>query len=202
MYPVIVSLPPIQSPTRKSIADPVDVSSDQPLLVTAVMTGIIAIFKSYPTIGDATVWLGLLGCFPDIWDGTSYFSYSYSSRPCDDIDNVIAAFTDLRHPLLTVSLQLYSIILLPILHSLWLESGTGNANFFYAATLVYALGSGMGLVDMLGAGMRGEVGKRVVEEGLVHGEGKGKAEEEVISAKERLSRRGLIVVQYASLDDE
>lgn len=68
---------------------------------------------------------------------------------------------------------------------------------------------------MLGAGMRCEVGRRVVEEGLAEGVegdgGDGKVDEDgsgevmegrVTSAKEMLSRKGLVVVQYASLDDD
>lgn len=46
-------------------------SSDHPLLAITVLSGIISIFKSYPTLGDASLWLGLLGCLPDIWAGQS-----------------------------------------------------------------------------------------------------------------------------------
>jgi phosphatidylinositol glycan class U len=116
------------------------------------------------------------------------------------------AFVDLRHPLLTFALQLYSSILLPILHSLWLESGTGNANFFYAATLVYGLGCGMGIVDMLGAGLRAEAAKKVVESGSLEEGGRRTMEsgekEKVRIAKLILEERDLVIVQYAGLEDE
>lgn len=52
-----------------------------------------------------------------------------------------------------------------MLHSLWLLTGTGNANFFYAATMVYGLNASLIIVDMLGASMRVEVKKRVALEG-------------------------------------
>lgn len=67
------------------------VSRHQPLLATVILSGIISIFKSYPTLGDAAVWLGLLGCFPDIWDGmwtsqllethAELFSVKFSATP-------------------------------------------------------------------------------------------------------------------------
>lgn len=61
---------------------------------------------------------------------------------------------DLRHPLFTITVYLYTLILLPLLHSLWLLTGTGNANFFYAATMVHGLNSSLAVVDVLGATIR------------------------------------------------
>lgn len=101
----------------------------QPFLATIFIAGIIAIFKPYPTLGDSTIWLGLLGCAPEIW-------------------------SELRYPLLAFALNLYAAILLPVLHDSWLHFGTGNANFFYAATMVYGLGCGMAVTDVLGAAIR------------------------------------------------
>lgn len=48
-------------------------------------------------------------------------------------------------------MHLYTAILLPLLHSLWLLTGSGNANFFYAATMVYGLNATLALADVLGA---------------------------------------------------
>lgn len=64
---------------------------------------------------------------------------------------------ELRHPLFTTTVYLYTLILLPLLHSLWLLTGTGNANFFYAATMVHGLNSCLAIVDVLTAGMRLDV---------------------------------------------
>jgi phosphatidylinositol glycan class U len=41
-----------------------------------------------------------------------------------------------------------------MLHSLWLLTGTGNANFFYAATMVHGLNSSLAIVDLVGASIR------------------------------------------------
>jgi phosphatidylinositol glycan class U len=105
-----------------------------------------------------------------------------------------------------VALQLYSVILLPILHSLWLESGTGNANFFYAATLVYSLGCGMALVDILGAGLRQQAARRMIDEGILDEGDDGITNqvpagrsEEIKSTKAILEDHDLVVVQYAGL---
>jgi phosphatidylinositol glycan class U len=44
-----------------------------------------------------------------------------------------------------------------MLHSLWLLTGTGNANFFYAATMVHGLNSSLAIVDVVGAAIRSHV---------------------------------------------
>ncbi|ODN81964.1 hypothetical protein L202_02299 [Cryptococcus amylolentus CBS 6039] len=106
--------------------------SDDPLFALLLLVGIISTWKSYPSLGDMALWAGLLGCFPDI-------------------------VSNLRHPLFTFTVHLYTAILLPLLHSLWLLTGTGNANFFYAATMVYGLNASLAIVDVLGAGLRHRV---------------------------------------------
>jgi phosphatidylinositol glycan class U len=67
------------------------------------------------------------------------------------------ADTDLRHPLFTLTVYLYTLILLPLLHALWLLTGTGNANFFYAGVLVHSLNSCLAVVDVLTASMRYDI---------------------------------------------
>lgn len=61
---------------------------------------------------------------------------------------------DIRHPLPALTLHLYSLILLPLLHHLWLGAGSGNANFFYASTLVFGLGNALFVADLVVAGKR------------------------------------------------
>lgn len=73
--------------------------------------------------------------------------------------------TDISRPLLLFSLSLYSIALLPTFHYLWLYSGSGNANFFYASTLVWAISQGGLLVDILKAKERREVLRAIGIEG-------------------------------------
>ncbi|WOO81184.1 Phosphatidylinositol glycan anchor biosynthesis class U protein [Vanrija pseudolonga] len=101
---------------------------DDPAFILLIQLGAISTWKSYPTLGDMALWAGFLGCFPEI-------------------------IANLQHPLLSLTVHLYTSILLPLLHSLWLLTGTGNANFFYAATMVYGLNSTLTIADVLGAGI-------------------------------------------------
>lgn len=48
---------------------------------------------------------------------------------------------------------------MPLFYHLWLVQGTGNANFFYASTLVFACANGAALVDSLWAGLRIAIGE-------------------------------------------
>jgi phosphatidylinositol glycan class U len=115
---------------------------NQPLFAVVMMCGIIATFKSYPSVGDVALYTSLLPLFPE-------------------------ALTYMRHPLLTTSLFLYSAFLLPTFHHLWMSAGSGNANFYYASTLVWGLSNGFLLVDMLWGMLRREfeVETRVVRGG-------------------------------------
>jgi GPI-anchor transamidase subunit U len=64
---------------------------------------------------------------------------------------------DLRQPLPTALLHLHAAVLLPLFHALWLISGTGNANFFYAITLVFGIANGSALTDAMRAGLRAAI---------------------------------------------
>ncbi|CAH7684341.1 GPI transamidase subunit PIG-U [Phakopsora pachyrhizi] len=94
------------------------------------MNGIITTFKSYPTIGDACFSnVLLLVCYPEL---ISHF----------------------RHPLLTILLYFYGICLLPAFHHLWMNLGSGNSNFYYASTLVWSIGNGLNLIDLISSMIR------------------------------------------------
>ena len=55
---------------------------------------------------------------------------------------------------MTALLHLHASLLLPLFKSLWLDQGTGNANFFYASTLVFGLANGAAVIDCVYAGLR------------------------------------------------
>jgi phosphatidylinositol glycan class U len=67
---------------------------------------------------------------------------------------------DLRHPLPSAMWHLHAALLLPLFHHLWLEQGTGNANFFYASTLVFGVANGAVLLDVIYAGLRMGIGPK------------------------------------------
>jgi len=71
----------------------------------------------------------------------------------------------------TTLLHLHAALLLPLQNILWVSEGRGNANFYYAASLVMGMAGGAGLMDACWAGMRIAVGDVKVDE-----QGKGRWE--------------------------
>ncbi|KAK0213150.1 PIG-U-domain-containing protein [Desarmillaria ectypa] len=106
------------------------------LYATFLLVGVLGIFKAYPTLSDPGLFLSMISLFPEIYP---YF----------------------RHPIVTSLLHLHAAMLLPLFHKLWLAQGTGNANFFYASTLVFACANGAALVDCIWAGLRIAIGEEV-----------------------------------------
>jgi len=105
-----------------------------PLYATFLLLGILGTFKPYPTLSDPGLFLSLISLFPE--------TYPY-----------------LRYPVVTALLHLHAFLLLPLFHHLWIGTGTGNANFFYASTLVLGLANGGALLDCVWAGLRIAIGK-------------------------------------------
>jgi len=61
-----------------------------------------------------------------------------------------------RYTFIAASVLLYSTLLGPAFYHLWIYAGSGNANFFYAITLVWSLGLTILVGDTLFAVMRDE----------------------------------------------
>ncbi|EIM81126.1 PIG-U-domain-containing protein [Stereum hirsutum FP-91666 SS1] len=104
-----------------------------PLFAVFVLLGILGIFKPYPTLADPGLVISLLSLFSEI-------------------------YPHLRHPIVTALLHAHSSLLLPLFHHLWITTGTGNANFFYASTLVFGIANGAVVIDAAWAGLRVAVG--------------------------------------------
>lgn len=123
-----------------------------PLYAAFLLVGVLGTFKAYLTLADPGLFLSMMSLFPEV--------YGY-----------------LRHPIVTTLLHLHAALLLPLQHVLWVSEGRGNANFYYAASLVMGMAGGAGLVDACWAGMRIAVGDaKICAEEKVDGEkGKGKA---------------------------
>ncbi|KAF9958696.1 hypothetical protein BGZ65_001239, partial [Modicella reniformis] len=100
-----------------------------PLFASFLLCTIMGAFKGYPSIGDASLYLGLLPLSSEI------FKY-------------------MRYTFLIVNLFLYSSLLAPIFWYLWIYVGSGNANFFYAIGLVYGIGEIILMIDSTFAAMR------------------------------------------------
>lgn len=63
--------------------------------------------------------------------------------------NNFAILQFLRYPIVSILLIIHAMILSPIFYYLWIFSGSGNSNFFYAINLVYSLGVGSMLIDFI-----------------------------------------------------
>ncbi len=62
----------------------------------------------------------------------------------------------MRYTFFAASTILYSIFLGPAFYYLWIYAGSGNANFFYAITLVWSLGQSLLVSDFTFAVLRDE----------------------------------------------
>ncbi|KAI1919073.1 hypothetical protein LOZ53_001738 [Ophidiomyces ophidiicola] len=103
----------------------------QPLFVITSLFGIFAIFKPYPSISDVSIYFAFLPLYRHV-------------------------FPLMRYTFFAVSALFYASLLGPIFHHLWIYAGSGNANFFYAITLVWSLGLSIIVTDSLFAVLRDE----------------------------------------------
>ncbi|KAI1334118.1 PIG-U-domain-containing protein [Xylariaceae sp. FL0016] len=103
----------------------------QPLAVITLLLGIFSIFKPYPSISDVSLFLALVPLFRHV-------------------------FPLMRYSFFTSSTVLYSTCLGPAFYHLWIYAGSGNANFFYAITLVWSLGQSLLVSDLTFAILKDE----------------------------------------------
>ncbi|KAJ5973327.1 hypothetical protein N7481_010537 [Penicillium waksmanii] len=103
----------------------------QPLFVIASLLGVFAIFKPYPSISDASLYFAMLPLYRHL-------------------------FPLMRYTFFAISAILYSSLLGPAFYHLWIYAGSGNANFFYAITLVWSLGLSILLADSIFSALRDE----------------------------------------------
>lgn len=101
----------------------------QPLYSFILCLSWITLTKPYPTIGDSGFWFAFIPFFKPI---SGYFKY----------------------PIISSLLFIHSILLSPIFYHLWIDLGSGNSNFFYAISLVYALALASIIADLLWAMIR------------------------------------------------
>ncbi|KAI0397382.1 GPI transamidase subunit PIG-U [Xylariaceae sp. FL0594] len=103
----------------------------QPLAVLTILLGIFSIFKPYPSIADISLFLAVVPLFRHV-------------------------FPLMRYTFFAASTILYSAFLGPAFYYLWIYAGSGNANFFYAITLVWSLGQSLLVSDLTFAVLRDE----------------------------------------------
>lgn len=94
-----------------------------PVISILIQMGLISTLKSYPSIGETGLFMSFLP---------------------------IAAylFPLLRNFLIYSCMLVASVVLAPIMFYLWVGNGGGNANFYFAITLVYSVGLIFLIVDI------------------------------------------------------
>jgi phosphatidylinositol glycan class U len=71
--------------------------------------------------------------------------------------NLLTVYTTVsRYAFPAISALIYTTLLGPAFYYLWVYAGSGNANFFYAITLVWSLALSVILADMVYALIRDE----------------------------------------------
>ncbi|EMC94890.1 hypothetical protein BAUCODRAFT_73965 [Baudoinia panamericana UAMH 10762] len=113
----------------------------QPLAAVVLIMGVLAIFEPYANAGDAGVWLSCLCLLSHLFELSSSHRYTFPA----------------------LATLLYATLLGPAFHHLWIYAGSGNANFFYAITLVWSLALLVLLADTLYAALRDEYEAEVPE---------------------------------------
>ncbi|KAK0745781.1 GPI transamidase subunit PIG-U [Schizothecium vesticola] len=103
----------------------------QPLVVLTLLLGIFAIFKPYPSISDSSLFLALVPLYRHV-------------------------FPLMRYTFVIAAIIIYTTFLGPAFYHLWIYAGSGNANFFYAITLVWGLGQSLLVCDLTFAVLRDE----------------------------------------------
>jgi len=115
----------------------------RPLSIITTLIGLISIFKSYPSVSDLAIYLALLSLHTDI----------FSRTPKTPVAEVML-MVGMRYLFLAFSMLSYASLLGPAFLHLWIYAGSGNANFFYAITLVYSLAQVILVADALYAMVR------------------------------------------------
>lgn len=103
----------------------------QPLTVIALLLGIFSIFKPYPSISDTSLFLSIVPLYRHV-------------------------FPLMRYAFVAAATLMYATFLGPAFFHLWIYAGSGNANFFYAITLVWSLGQSLLVSDLAFAVLRDE----------------------------------------------
>ncbi|RZB56685.1 Phosphatidylinositol glycan anchor biosynthesis class U protein isoform B [Glycine soja] len=84
----------------------------RPCFLAFVYIVISSMLKSYPSVGDSALYLGLLGLF------------AYELK-------------DMQFSFFLFSGYIGVSLLSPVMHNLWIWRGTGNANFYFATAIAY-----------------------------------------------------------------
>lgn len=127
---------------------------NQQLFVIITILGISSIFKSYPSIGDTALYLSLLSLYRHVFP-RKFLPPPPPSLPLLQLPRSHNAV--MRYAFFATCTLLYATLLGPAFYYLWIYAGSGNANFFYAITLVWSLAVTVIVGDALFAVLRDEL---------------------------------------------
>jgi len=96
---------------------------DHPVPLLFMLIAITSTFKSYPSLGDAALWLSLL----PMWSHLFQF---------------------MRYKYITPLMFTAGTILCPVMWHMWIRVNAANANFYFAATLAYTTSLVLVLADV------------------------------------------------------
>ncbi|KAM6556855.1 hypothetical protein CsatB_003874 [Cannabis sativa] len=85
----------------------------RPCFLAFAYIAISSMLKSYPSVGDSALYLGLLGLF-------------------------VNELADMQFSFFLFCAYVGVSLLSPVMHNLWIWRGTGNANFYFATAMAYA----------------------------------------------------------------
>ena len=97
---------------------------NQPLLLSVVIIGLTAVFKSYPGLGDVGFLLSLLPLFSNL-------------------------FLFMKQTFIIICMFLFTTVLAPIAWQLWIYNNSANANYYFAINLAYSTAQIFLITDML-----------------------------------------------------
>ncbi|RKP02507.1 hypothetical protein CXG81DRAFT_1735, partial [Caulochytrium protostelioides] len=103
----------------------------QPFFAATLILMIAAVFQSMPSLADTHLYLALLFMHPEVLQYSSHIFLSFAAMGA-------------------------SLLLGPLFYDLWVHSAAGNANFFYAITLVWSLAQVILITDVTYAMLRRE----------------------------------------------
>ncbi|ORX77774.1 PIG-U-domain-containing protein [Anaeromyces robustus] len=104
---------------------------EQPLFLTLVISSLISQLKTYPSIGDVSLYMIFIPMYQELY---KYMTY----------------------PFFTCQFFLYSISFEPLMYNLWIWQGTGNANFLFIINLIFNIAQILLLTDTIHAFLKRE----------------------------------------------
>uniref|UniRef100_A0A1I7XCM1 G protein-coupled receptor n=1 Tax=Heterorhabditis bacteriophora TaxID=37862 RepID=A0A1I7XCM1_HETBA len=127
------------------ISDTYGFMKDSHLHLTVTLL-LVAVFSSYPTLNDSSIYLSLLPIFDQYKKYVLFILFS--------TNNVV--ILDPRFTLVIGGTIVTCVILMPIMWHMWIVAGSGNANFYFAVTLIYNVSQIYLMMDLMFAYFRKE----------------------------------------------